>query len=71
MAPQNKKSNINPTETTPNKIALLSPGIDDNYTLSITAKSVTSDKKTPQKKSKIDIRKEPKIDLGEPYSYQR
>ena len=68
MAPQKKKSTINPTENTPNKIALLSPGIDDNYNLLITTKSVTSDRKTPKKKSKADIRKEPKIDLGEPYS---
>ena len=71
MAPQTNKFNIVPTATKPNQITLLSPGIDDNYIMSITTVMVTPDKKTPKKKDKTQIKKVPKIYLGKPYSYHK
>ena len=52
--------------TTPNKITLSSPEIDDDSILSIIAASLTPYKKTPKKKEKLDTRKEPNTDLGKP-----
>ena len=49
MRLKTKKFNIYPNGTKPNQINLLSPGIDDNSTLSITTASVTPDKKTLKK----------------------
>ena len=64
MAPQPNKVSIDPTETKPNQIALLSAGIGDKYILSSTTENVTLDKKNPNKKEKTEIKKEPNIDLG-------
>ena len=52
MATQNKKIVIDSTATTPNKLDILSPYIDDNSTMLSITESVTSDKKTPEKKDK-------------------
>ena len=54
MRPQTKKSNIDPSATKSYKIAIVSPSIDDNSTLSTTTASMTPDKNTIKKNHTID-----------------
>ena len=50
MVPQMNKGNIDPSASTPQKISILSPSIDDGSNLSIFTTSVAQDKMNPKEK---------------------
>ena len=68
MAPQTNKFSINISESTLQQIALIIPVIDDSSTLPNPKTSLTPERLTPEKKSLIETRKEPKNDFGLTYS---
>ena len=59
-----KRVNLDPSATSPNIIVLLTPVIDDNFTLFSTTIIMTQDKNTKKKKDVPQIRKVPKIYQG-------
>ena len=50
MAPQTNKFNINPSASTPQKITILSPGVDDSSTMPKSIINFTPERITPKKK---------------------
>ena len=71
IAPQKDKVKIHPNATTPKHIALLSPGIEDNFSLLRYQIVMTLDKITPQNMEFPVIRNMPKTDnTGSDYHYK-